>query len=131
MPRFQKIVNKSLVRLLLAHVIACYVWVGVVAVVGSETQSVPESPHAAADHSHDDDDDDAWFLWPWVMAAAAPIAVPCLFVVAAKMTFASPVESFPMSLFLMMIGLYAAAACLAYVGLTWLSWRRRGTQPHE
>jgi len=114
--------ERPLVRLIAAHVIACYTWVGAVAsykflaTVDRPTPQVEPEFHDANSSGLDDADepDDPWYLKPSNIAVAAPVSVPCLLLVALFLTILSPVERFPMVLSLTSLALYLVLLGLAY-----------------
>jgi hypothetical protein len=106
--------QRPFVRLVAAHVIACYVWVGAIALYDvlapgdRPTPTIEPGFHDADGSGFDDADepDEPWYLRPWVIAVAAPASVPCLLLVTVVFTVASPVERFPVVGCLILLSLY-------------------------
>lgn len=127
-------VRHPAVRFIAAHVFASYAWVGGIAaynVLTRPDRSAPtvEAGFNDADGSGFDDahePGDPWYLRPAVIAVFAPVAVPCLLLLAVFFTVASPVERLPLSTCLALLSLYAIPLRLTYMTLG-----RRGGGPSD
>ena len=97
------------VRWIVAHVLACYAWVGVLSLYNAvraddETDAVTTA----------DEDPDEWYWRPWVWVTAAPVSVPIGLLVALMFTVASPVEHFPVAALFAMWAAYLLPMLLLF-----------------
>ena len=105
------------VRLVAAHVLACYVWVGAIALYSVLTRPEPiptaEPGFRDADGDGFDDadepDEGPWHLRGPVIAISAPVSVPCLLVVVVFLTAGGLLERLPVSSCLILLSLYCRA----------------------
>src|SRR5688572_25621467 len=85
-PRMRNLFQRPLGRFIAAHIIACYAWVGAIALYDVLSPSARQTPtiepgfHDADGSGFDDVDehDDPWYLRRSIIAAAAPLSVPCV-----------------------------------------------------
>ena len=90
------------VRWILAHILACYAWMGIVALFNAVR------PYDNPNRALIEDEPPAWYERKATVIAGAPLVVPVLLVSALTFTVASPVERFPAMLFLIMLVMYVA-----------------------